>query len=427
MLSEARKVVNDEEAREIRIRLLNLAGLFDTSCLLENQGDEAAPSWMLPGEFQCGLGCYRALPAQDHYFEKLEAFRHQLPLFGYLGYDLKNQVEKLVSANPDRIGAPDAFLFEPLHYLRYRDGELYLRSHGDAGKLLQQLLETPAVIPGQVPRLTLEPQFTRDQYIAKVEEVLHNIRIGEVYEMNLCVEHHAEFPGLPPAKVYQRLCEKAHVPFAAWFRHEGLHGLCASPERFLKKEGQQLLSQPIKGTRPRGQTPEEDEALRNELLNSEKDRAENVMIVDLVRNDLARTCRYGSIKVEELFGIYRFSNVHQMISTVSASLRPDKTFAQALKAAFPMGSMTGAPKVRAMQLIEELEESRRGLYSGAIGIIHPNSDFDFNVVIRSIVYREKDGKISVHAGGAITSDSCPEAEWDEIQVKLKAIREVFSG
>lgn len=219
----------------------------------------------------------------------------------------------------------------------------------------------------------------------------------------------------------------SEVPFAAFLKTASIYTLCASPERFLQKIGEKLLTQPIKGTRKRGASAAEDTLLKKELLDSEKDRAENVMIVDLVRNDLTRSCKYGSIQVEELFGIYSFTNVHQMISTVSGILRPEVHWADAIRYAFPMGSMTGAPKVRAMQLIEEIEESKRGIYSGSIGVIFPNGDFELNVVIRTLLYHEKDAYLSVHAGGAITYDSKAEEEYEEIQTKLSNIRKLFGA
>ena len=197
--------------------------------------------------------------------------------------------------------------------------------------------------------------------------------------------------------------------------------MCASPERFIKKEDKKLTSQPIKGTIRRGKSPEEDELLRDQLRNSEKERAENMMIVDLVRNDLARSCKPGSVVVEEMFGVYPFKYLFQMISTISGELREQVHFIDAIKNAFPMGSMTGAPKIKAMQLIEKYEVAKRGVFSGAVGYITPNGDFDFNVVIRSIFYNQLTSQLSFQAGSAITYDSIPEQEYDECMLKVKAI------
>ncbi|NRB65024.1 MAG: anthranilate synthase component I family protein, partial [Saprospiraceae bacterium] len=201
--------------------------------------------------------------------------------------------------------------------------------------------------------------------------------------------------------------------------------LCASPERFLRKRNDVLISQPIKGTRSRGLTPQEDEALKQDLMNSQKDRSEHVMIVDLVRNDLARSSLTGSVQVSELYGIYSFAQVHQMISTIQSRLRPDIPLVEAIRNAFPMGSMTGAPKIKAMELIDQLESTKRSIYSGAIGYISPEGDFDFNVVIRTLFLRQDVGYLSFSVGGAIVYDSDPEQEYQECMWKAKAILETL--
>jgi len=202
---------------------------------------------------------------------------------------------------------------------------------------------------------------------------------------------------------------------------------CASPERYLNKTGSQLVSQPIKGTAKRILNDEvADEKLKEDLHNSVKERAENMMIVDLVRNDLARCCKTGSVKVAELFGIYSFPQVHQMISTVSGVLRDDIPFTSAFKYTFPMGSMTGAPKYKVMQVIDEYEKSRRELFSGTVGYISPNGDFDFNVVIRSLFYNVASRYLSYQTGGAITWDSVAEQEWEELKLKAWALEKIFA-
>jgi para-aminobenzoate synthetase component 1 len=215
------------------------------------------------------------------------------------------------------------------------------------------------------------------------------------------------------------------APFSAMFNWGDKYLMSASPERFLKKKGNKIISQPMKGTAPRSANPAEDSEYRERLRTSEKDRAENVMIVDLVRNDLARSCKPGSVQVDELFGIYTFPQVHQMVSVVSGELQNDMHPVDVIKHAFPMGSMTGAPKVMAMRLIEEMEESRRGMYAGSIGYFTPDMDFDFNVVIRSILYNDTTKYISIHSGGAIVFDSDPEEEYKECLIKVKGLRDIF--
>jgi len=253
--------------------------------------------------------------------------------------------------------------------------------------------------------------------------------------MNLCQEFFSENTDLDPVAVFERLNGIGKAPFSTFMRWRDRYLLSASPERFLKKEGRKVMSQPIKGTRRR--SLQDDNAMRKELETSEKDRAENVMIVDLVRNDLARNCIPGSVQVEELFGIYTFETVHQMISTVTGTLKPleviksnflndhnDSNYfndLNVLRDAFPPGSMTGAPKVMAMELIEKYEKTRRGLYSGAVGYFDPAGDFDFNVVIRSILYNATSRYVSVQVGGAIVYDSVPEQEYEECLVKAEAM------
>jgi para-aminobenzoate synthetase component 1 len=260
-----------------------------------------------------------------------------------------------------------------------------------------------------------------------VEAIRQHIIEGDVYEMNLCQEFFAENVPLEPLATFERLNALTNAPFAAYLRRGEHYLLCASPERFLKKENNRLISQPIKGTRRRHPEPAEDARIREQLRDSIKDRAENIMIVDLVRNDLARNCLPGSVQVEDLFGIYSFQTVHQMISTVTGQLRPGIHPLLALRDAFPMGSMTGAPKVMAMELIEQYERSRRGLFSGALGYFSPDGDFDFNVVIRSILYNAGTGYLSCQVGGAIVYDSVPEQEYEECLLKVRALLEAIGA
>ncbi len=233
---------------------------------------------------------------------------------------------------------------------------------------------------------------------------------------------------MDPFDVYHQLAGRSPNPFSGLYRVDDQWLICASPERFLRKTGQRLISQPIKGTLSRmGTDTASLDAERRQLANSSKDRAENVMVVDLVRNDLSRICREGSVQVDELFGIYSFAQVHQMISTVSGMVDEPVSMSRILKATFPMGSMTGAPKIRVMQLIEQYEKNTRGIFSGALGYIQPNGDFDFNVVIRSLMYNAQSGHLSYKVGSGITIYSEPELEWEECLLKAKAIEAVLGG
>jgi para-aminobenzoate synthetase component 1 len=271
----------------------------------------------------------------------------------------------------------------------------------------------------------LRARLPKADYLRAVKAIREDILNGEVYELNLCQEFYAENVALEPVDIFWQLMQASPAPFAGFVRWHDHFLLCASPERFLAHRGGQLISQPIKGTIRRGSTPEADDQQRRTLLHDEKERAENLMIVDLVRNDLSRVAQTGTVRVPELFGLYPFRHLWQMISTVTADRRPTANLEDMLRATFPMGSMTGAPKVRAMQLIEHYEASRRGLYSGSIGYVHPDGSFDFNVVIRSLQYRRDTGYLSFQVGSAITFDSDPDREYEECMLKAKALLEVL--
>jgi len=345
------------------------------------------------------------------------------PCVGFLTYDLKNEIEALHSTNFSGFTWPQLHFFQPKTWLQWNADTVEL--HGETTGILEALLATPLPLspPPAVP--PMRPRLSKADYLRAVEAVRDDILTGEVYELNLCQEFYAERVSLEPVDIFQRLNEVSPAPFAGFLRWQEHFLLCASPERFLAHRPPLLISQPIKGTSRRGLTPAEDEQQRQFLLHDEKERAENLMIVDLVRNDLARVARTGSVSVPELFGIYPFRHVWQMISTVQAELRPGLSLVDTLRATFPMGSMTGAPKIRAMQLIEHYEATRRGLYSGSIGCVWPDGSFDFNVVIRSLQYRRDTGYLSFQVGSAITYDSDPEREYEECLLKAKGMLTVL--
>ncbi len=276
-------------------------------------------------------------------------------------------------------------------------------------------------LSGQNAQISFSGLMTKGEYISKVEQVKELIAAGTVYELNLCMEFVAENVELNPLAVFKILNKNSAAPFAALYKYENKWVICASPERFLKKTGNSILSQPIKGTAPRGANETEDLQLASELQQNIKERAENVMIVDLVRNDFAKSCKPGTVQVPDLFGVYSFNTVHQMISTVTGEMRDNCTPSEALKNAYPMGSMTGAPKIKALEIIDELEVSPRGIYSGSIGYLDENGNFDFNVVIRTLVYDADAKTLSYHVGSAITYDSDPELEYQECMLKGNAL------
>ncbi len=419
-----------------KARLLHWAAQQEQAVYLDSNGQEENTHTGKGWECLVAAGALRVLECQaGQAFEQLKQFQKETQdwIFGFLSYDLKNETEQLFSRNFDGIGLPGLGFFQPETVVGIRNGCLEVFSINEGiGMLFEyfQLFDENIQknkLDIKSTKNILDKRISRQKYIEIVKKIKNHIVEGDLYEMNLCQEFFAEKITLDPVAVFSRLNQIGRAPASAFLRWRDRYLMSASPERFLHKRGQRLVSQPIKGTRRRGTTPEEDDRIREELAGNSKDRAENIMIVDLVRNDLARNCLPGSVQVEELFGIHTFETVHQMISTVSGSLRPDRHAIDALRDAFPMGSMTGAPKVMAMQLIESYEQTRRGLYSGAVGYFDPSGDFDFNVVIRSILYNASTGYVSSQVGGAIVFDSVPEEEYEECLVKLGAMRQALGA
>lgn len=352
-------------------------------------------------------------------------------LFGFLSYDLKNELENLKSNNTDNLRFPNLHFFIPelvfvgkdnkvfVHYLE----NLYLDS--DIQKFVNDINKHNTLNhTNQKINISINSRFSREEYIQTVVDLKKHIQRGDIYEANLCQEFYSNTK-IHPVSTYLKLRNISPTPFSCFYKLDDKYLISASPERYIKKKNTKIISQPIKGTIKRSLDKDEDKHLKNILKNDPKERAENVMIVDLVRNDLSKTAIKGSVKVEELYGIYSFTQVHQMISTVISEVEPSANIVDILKTTFPMGSMTGAPKIRAMELIEEYEKTKRGLYSGAVGYISPKKDFDFNVVIRSILYNQSKKYVSYTVGGAITSLAIPENEYEECLIKAKAMNEVL--
>ncbi|GEC72273.1 para-aminobenzoate synthase [Flavobacterium flevense] len=364
-------------------------------------------------------------------FEDLKQYQQSSRdwIFGYLSYDLKNDTENLSSANFDGLEFPDLFFFQPkklflakgnqieIRYLHFCEDEF--ETDWEEIKSVATDFETLKV------DINIQQRISAEAYREKVSKILEHIHHGDLYEANFCMEFYAEKAHIEPVETFLKLNEISKPPFAVFFKNHKQFLLSASPERYLKKEGDLLISQPIKGTAKRFSDLIEDENSKNKLATDAKERAENIMITDLVRNDLSHTAQKGSVQVTELCGIYSFLQVHQMISTITSKLDTQYTAVDALKHTFPMGSMTGAPKISVMKIIEELEETKRGLYSGAVGYFTPEGDFDFNVVIRSILYNQENQYLSFSVGSAITSLSVPEKEYEECLLKAKAMFEVL--
>lgn len=351
---------------------------------------------------------------------------------GFVSYDYKNNIEQLTSKGIDDIRFPEEFFFTPELIIEFSELELKISYNNQVYNktaLIHLLnnLNLQQLEDKQVASIKILPRTTKEEYTRNVSRLKEHIQQGDIYEVNYCQEFYAHLVQINPIDTYFKLNKKSPTPFSCFVKFNDKYLLCASPERFMSKTGNKLISQPIKGTIKRGATILEDEVLKHQLKNDPKERSENIMIVDLVRNDLAKIAKRNSVKVDELCEIYTFPQVHQMISTISAELKKEVDFKQIIHALFPMGSMTGAPKIRAMELIEQYETSNRGLYSGTVGFIKPNGDFDFNVVIRSILYNASSKNLSYFVGGAITSLSVPEKEYEECLLKAKAINEVLSS
>jgi para-aminobenzoate synthetase component I len=403
---------------------------FDTFCILDNNRIENALG-LQELEFALAVGVKDAITGVgEGDWDQLKAFidKHsgEIPIFGYLTYDLKNQLEVLQSSHTDYIDFAPSFFFAPVHLILIdNQGQLMVMSEY-ADEIMKEI-ELVVLEPNIPQKLEMTAKVSRQEYINKVSQIKENIIKGDVYELNYCVEFYNENAKIDPLQTYFALQEISPTPFACFFKWENRYLISASPERFIRKSLNKLFSQPIKGTVRRSEDPIKDLELIKTLRNSEKEKAENLMIVDLVRNDLAKSSINGTIAVDELYGIYSFKQVHQMISTVSSTIIDGIHPVDAIENAFPMGSMTGAPKVMAMKLIEQYEQTKRGLYSGSVGYFAPNEDFDFNVVIRSIQYNTNNNYLNFEVGSAITFDSHAEQEYEECMLKAQAMLKALNA
>ena len=405
---------------------------FEVCCFLDNNNYEVYRHRSF--ELMAGAGQASVLQiAADQPFDSLHQYLSEKQdfIFGFFSYDLKNTIEPVLNKSSKQtfeknIDFPLVHFFQPEHVIQIRVNRLFISS----------LNENPQNVFVAISRITPEQNKTSNpvhfeiksretklSYIQKIEQIRKHIEEGDVYEVNFCNEFYAENAELNAYNFFEELNSLARAPFSCFYRLHDQYLLSASPERFLHKTGSRLISQPIKGTAKRGQDMVQDLVIQSELQNDEKERAENVMIVDLVRNDLARSCKPGSVEVEELFGVYPFEKVNHLVSTVTGEMRSDCRPVDAIKNAFPMGSMTGAPKIAAMKMIDKLEKVDRGLFSGAVGYFTPKGDFDFNVVIRSALYNAVAKFLSFSVGGAVTYDSVAEKEHAEMLLKAEGVLE----
>jgi para-aminobenzoate synthetase component I len=413
----------------LREKIVSWLGKHEVFCILDSQSELITKHQFSFSKYEMivAAGIENVISsALGHSLEDIDTIFSNDPdwYIGYFSYDLKNSIEHLQSKNLCFIEWPDFFFFKPKYLVLVGNHEIEVMVSGNSGTTADKLWSEIKSAPPARNKPTHSPikvnaRLSKDDYIERVELLKQHIHRGDIYEANFCQEFFAsaEFDSL---EAFLKMHKQSPAPFSCLLRINTNYLLSASPERFLQKTGQHIISQPIKGTARRGKDFGEDHTLKAELIDSKKERSENIMIVDLVRNDLSKIARANSVHVDELCGIYSFEHVHQMISTISAKLN---TFSihKIIRATFPMGSMTGAPKLNALKLAEKYETTKRGIYSGAVGYISPSKDFDFNVVIRSLQYNAENKYLSYMVGGAITSLSDAEMEYEECLVKARAM------
>jgi len=415
-----------------KYQLLNWASQFNSCCFLDNHFYQSL--WQQQ-ECLIAVGARASVHAQaGNALQVLQAFIHKQTgqwIFGHLGFGLQQETENIRSRHAaQHMGFDDLYFFVPEIVLQCTENTLNIFSGSIevAQKTFTDICAVSLKKKASANRsIVYKPSLSAAEYVEKVDALKQHIKRGDCYEINFCQDFISEDVSVDPVELYDRLSKLSPNPFSCYYKVGASHLACASPERYMMKRGQQIISQPIKGTAQRDlENAVNDDVAKLALQASDKDQRENVMVVDLVRNDLAKICERGTVKVNELFGVYSYPQVHQMISTIEGELRSDVSFTDIIRATFPMGSMTGAPKKRVLELIDEYEISPRGIFSGAVGYIHPSGDFDFNVVIRSIVYHESAKQLSFHVGGGITHFSVAESEYEECMWKAAAIQKVLA-
>ena len=427
------RTIPDRISGDFKLKALQWSQQFDEVFFLEsNKESQVSKQKYTEVDAILAIGTQAKISIDfENAFEQLKDFRNQHNdyLFGFFSYDLKNDIEALSSGLDDEIGFPDLYFFQPKKIMSWKNGKLellYLERYAaqmDADIEAIQSLSVPQ--QSNSNNLNIRAKIEKQSYFKKVSHILDHIHRGDIYEVNFCQEFYAKDALIDPISVYQSLNTISEAPFASFVKIEDKYLLCSSPERFVKKQGDKVIVQPIKGTARRVEDQNEDDLLAKGLSDDPKERAENIMIVDLIRNDLSKNAVKGSVFVEELCKVYSFKQVHQLISTIVCEVDSISNEIDIIKDLFPMGSMTGAPKISAMKIIEEEEETKRGLYSGAVGYFSPVGDFDFNVVIRSILYNASKNYASFSVGSAITSLSIIENEYEECLLKAKALQQVL--
>jgi para-aminobenzoate synthetase component 1 len=348
-------------------------------------------------------------------------------IFGHFGYDFKNWLGGNTGLPKNKTGFTPSYLFVPQYLVELKGQNAIVHSFLEDPRLVWQEILAIHLEENETATVAdLQPAISKQEYLDIIDQLKNHIHRGDCYEINFCQEFSSTTSQIEPARVYHALTGISPNPFSCFYKINQSFLVCASPERFLAKKGHTIFSQPIKGTASRNtRDQQEDQQKIDSLRESPKERSENVMVVDLVRNDLSQVCSEGTVKVEELFGIYTYPQVHHLVSTISGKLKEGISFVEILQACFPMGSMTGAPKKKVMELIDVYEKDNRGLFSGAVGYFAPSGDFDFNVVIRSLFYNAATHYLSYWVGSGITWYSNPEEEYEECLLKAAAIKKVL--
>jgi len=416
------KAIFEVHISDFESKALAWAQQFEQVCYLQSNGYQDEFSSI---EAVLAVEAAYIFESNTNTFENLEIFKTKHPkqwMFGFFGYDLKNEIEDLSTSFPNPLKFPDCYFFIPKTLLKFSNGTVEIEAYSPEiifNAILDFSSDTETHVPSS--KIEIQNRLSKEEYFDAFEHMISHIRRGDIYEVNLCQEFYADNTKINPLKVYQKLNSISPTPFSTFFKLNYKFILSASPERFLAKRKNTLISQPIKGTAPRGKSVKEDQEYIEQLRNNPKEIAENVMIVDLVRNDMTRSALPGTVAADRKLEVHSFKQVHQLISTITCTISEQINEVEAIKNIFPPGSMTGAPKISAMKLCDRYENSRRGVYSGTVGYFSPSGDFDFNVIIRTILYNQTQQYLSFHTGGAITIDAEAEKEYNECLLKASAI------
>ena len=423
------KAIFEANISEFESKALAWAQQFEQVCYLQSNGyhdDFSSIEAILAVDAK-----YTFESTENDTFKALQNFKARHPnqwMFGFFGYDLKNEIEGLATSFPNPLDYPDCYFFIPKTSLKFTKSTIEIESENPV-EIFKAIMnfEVQESSNKTTSKIDIQHRLGKKGYFEAFEKLISHIQRGDIYEVNLCQEFYAEHANINPISVYQKLNSISPTPFSTFFKIEDKFILSASPERFLAKRGETLISQPIKGTAPRGKSDSEDQEIITQLRNNPKEIAENVMIVDLVRNDMTRSAKPGTVVAERKLEVHSFKQVHQLISTITCTKSVDISDVEAIKNIFPPGSMTGAPKISAMKLCDRYENSRRGVYSGTVGYFSPTGDFDFNVVIRTILYNQTQQYLSFHTGGALTIDADAEKEYKECLLKASAILQTLDS